>query len=164
MAAAHSGLGLMIIGIVAVTAWRQEIITTMKPGDRLPLAGYEILFAGEAPRTGPNYAAESGRFGIWRRGRELGALISERRRFRPGGETTTEAGIRSMLSGDLYVVMGDAAQGGGRVVRLYFNPLVSFIWLGAWVMVIGGALSLTDRRFRLGIPHRRRVPQPSPAE
>jgi cytochrome c-type biogenesis protein CcmF len=164
MAAAHSGLGLMIIGIVAVTAWRQEIITTMKPGDRLPLAGYEILFAGEAPHTGPNYAAESGRFGIWRRGRELGALVSERRRFRPGGETTTEAGIRSMLSGDLYVVMGDAAQGGGRVVRLYFNPLVSFIWLGAWVMVIGGALSLTDRRFRLGIPHRRRVPQPSPAE
>ncbi len=164
MAAAHAGLGVMIIGIVAVTAWRQEIITTMKPGDRLALAGYSVTFAGEAPRTGPNYTSESGRFLIARNGRGIATLVSERRRFRPGDQTTTEAGIRSFSSGDLYIVMGDPTSAGGRVVRLYFNPLVSFIWLGAALMFAGGALSLSDRRYRIGVPKSQRAFAPSPAE
>jgi cytochrome c-type biogenesis protein CcmF len=164
MTAAHAGLGVMIIGIVAVTAWRQEIIATMKPGDRLALAAYAVTFAGEVPRTGPNYIAEAGRFHVQRRGRDIATLVSERRRFRPGDQTTTEAGIRSFPSGDLYIVMGDAAPAGGRIVRLYFNPLVSFIWLGAALMFAGGALSLSDRRYRIGAPKGRRALAASPAE
>jgi cytochrome c-type biogenesis protein CcmF len=164
MMAAHSGIGIMIVGIVAVTAWRQEIITTMKPGDRLSIAGYSVAFEGEAPRTGPNYTAESGRFRVWSGTREIATLVSERRRFRPGDQTTTEAGIRSLLPGDLYVVMGDAASQGRRVVRLYFNPLVSLIWLGAAIMFCGGALSLSDRRFRIGVPRKQRLAAPHPAQ
>ena len=125
MVAAHAGLGVMIVGIVAVTSWRQEIVTTMKPGDTAVIAGYTVTFEGEVPRTGPNYTAESGRFRIARANARPPALVSERRRFRPGDQTTTEAGIRKPLLGDLYIVMGDAAPEGGRVVRIYFNPLVS---------------------------------------
>jgi cytochrome c-type biogenesis protein CcmF len=157
MSAAHLGLGVMIIGIVAVTSWRQEIITVMKQADQLSIAGYSVTFAGEAPRTGPNYTAETGRFLVSANGREVGALASEKRRFEPGNQVTTEAGILSFLSGDLYIVMGDPAPQGARVVRLYFNPLVSFIWLGAAIMFAGGALSLSDRRYRLGIPRRERT-------
>jgi cytochrome c-type biogenesis protein CcmF len=165
MMAAHFGLGIAIIGIVAVTAWREEIVTTMKPGERVDIAGFSIAYAGEAPVTGPNYTAESARFRIMTPGgRDQGTLVSERRRFAPGGQTTTEAGISSLWSGDLYVVMGDAAPEGARVVRLYFNPLVSFIWLGAAVMFFGGLLSLSDRRLRIGAPKRRRALAPSPAE
>jgi cytochrome c-type biogenesis protein CcmF len=162
--AAHAGLGVMIIGIVAVTAWRQEIITTMKPGDVVGIAGYRVSFLGESPRSGPNYTAESGRFRIMRGNAEAGVLVSERRRFRPGDQTTTEAGIRQTSLGDLYIVMGDPTAGGGRVVRIYFNPLVSLIWLGAAVMVLGGLLSLSDRRFRIGAPKKQRLGLASAAE
>ena len=164
MVAAHAGLGVMIIGIVAVTAWRQEIITAMKPGEVADIARYRISFTGDMPRSGPNYTAESGRFRISRGDADLGVLVSERRRFRPGDQTTTEAGIRHMLLGDLYVVMGDTAAGGGRVVRIYFNPLVSWIWLGAAIMVLGGLLSLSDRRFRIGVPRKQRLGLASAAE
>jgi cytochrome c-type biogenesis protein CcmF len=164
MMAAHAGLGLLIIGIVSVTAWRQEIITTMKPGDVVDIAGYRLSFAGESPRSGPNFTAESARFRIARGNTDAGEVVSERRRFRPGDQTTTEAGIRKMPLGDLYVVLGDPAQGGGRVVRIYFNPLVSCIWLGAAVMVLGGLLSLSDRRFRIGAPRRQRLSVATPAE
>jgi cytochrome c-type biogenesis protein CcmF len=129
----------------------------MKQADQLSIAGYSVTFAGEAPRTGPNYTAETGRFLVSANGREVGALASEKRRFEPGNQVTTEAGILSFLSGDLYIVMGDPAPQGARVVRLYFNPLVSFIWLGAAIMFAGGALSLSDRRYRLGIPRRERT-------
>jgi cytochrome c-type biogenesis protein CcmF len=165
MITAHLGLGLAIIGIVAVTAWRQEIVTTLNPGDRVDIAGYSVTYIGEAPVTGPNYTAESTLFRIMTPGgRDKGNLVSERRRFAPGGQITTEAGILSLWPGDLYVVMGDAAPEGGRVVRLYFNPLVSFIWLGAAVMFSGGLLSLSDRRLRIGAPRRGRALSPTPAE
>jgi cytochrome c-type biogenesis protein CcmF len=161
---AHFGLGGMIIGIVAVTAWRQEVILAMKPNDRVAIAGFDVVFDGEAPRTGPNYRAESGRFLVSSRGRMIATLLSEKRIFQPGNQPTTEAGIRSFPSGDLYVVMGDPAPEGGRVVRVYFNPLVSCIWLGAAIMFLGGALSLSDRRFRIGAPRRRRSLSAAPAE
>ena len=152
MALAHAGLGIAVLGIVAVTAGRQELVTVLKPGERAALAGFDVAFTGESLRSGPNYTAESGRFDIAVSGRPAATLISEKRAFMPQNQTTTEAGIHTFLSGDLYVVLGERAASGGRVVRIYFNPLVQMIWLGAAVMFLGGLMSLSDRRFRIGAP------------
>ena len=66
---------------------------------------------------------------------------------------TTEAGIHTLLSGDLYAVIGDP-KGDGFVTRIYFNPLVVWMWIGSFVMLAGGLLSLSDRRYRVGAPAR----------
>ena len=60
--------------------------------------------------------------------------------------------------------MGDPTGDGARAVRIYFNPLVSFMWLGAVIMFIGGGLSLTDRRYRIGAPSTVRRPELQAAE
>ena len=80
------------------------------------------------------------------------------------GTPTTEVGLHQTLSGDVYVVMGDRTADGARVVRMYFNPLVSLIWLGALIMFIGGIFSLTDRRYRVGAPKQKLVSAGVPAE
>jgi cytochrome c-type biogenesis protein CcmF len=49
-------------------------------------------------------------------------------------------------------VLGDEDRGGSRTVRLYFNPLAPLIWIGALIMFIGGGISLSDRRYRVGAP------------
>jgi cytochrome c-type biogenesis protein CcmF len=80
-------------------------------------------------------------------------------------QPTTEAGIHVSWRGDLYVVLGDEQKSGGYAVRAYFNPLVRFIWIGALIMFLGGAVSLSDRRLRVGAPRRtRRLPAAAPAE
>jgi cytochrome c-type biogenesis protein CcmF len=149
---AHAGIGVLIIGIVGVTAWREERIAVMKPGDQVNLAGLEIVFQGATPFTGANYTAERGRFVVMERGREITTLAPEKRQFQPGRQVTSEVGLHQFPSGDLYVVMGEGRSDGGRSVRIYFNPLASLIWLGALIMFIGGAVSLTDRRYRIGVP------------
>jgi cytochrome c-type biogenesis protein CcmF len=73
--------------------------------------------------------------------------------------TTTEAAIHTTLFADLYAVLGDPGSdqtrdAGGWVIRLYHNPLVPWIWLGAALMSFGGVVSLTDRRHRIGAPTR----------
>ena len=72
-----------------------------------------------------------------------------------------------MASGDLYAVIGEAQDKDAYVVRLYFKPLVAWIWAGATIMVLGGLMSLSDRRLRIGAPIRRRraaAPDAAPAE
>ena len=110
--------------------------------------------------TGPNYAGDAGHFRVMDGNRQASVLASEKRRFQPGNQETTEVGLLQRLSGDLYVVMGDRMNDGARAMRIYFNPLVSLIWLGAFVMFSGGLISLTDRRFRVGVP--RLAPKPAP--
>jgi cytochrome c-type biogenesis protein CcmF len=164
MTAAHSGLGLMIIGIIAITLWKVEHIAAMKPGERADVGDYTVQFIAETPLTGENYTGRAGQFRIFRGEREIAIVVSEKREFKPMGTPTTEVGLHQTLAGDVYVVMGDKTADGARVVRLYFNPLVSLIWLGALIMFFGGALSLTDRRYRVGAPKRKLTPAGVPAE
>jgi len=164
-ALAHFGVGLLVCGIVGTTAYRSEDIRVMKPGDRAAIAGYELAFRGVAPGKGPNYTETIGLFDVTRAGSPVTTLEPEKRLYDAPPQPTTEAGIHPSWHGDLYVVLGDPQPDGGYAVRLYFHPLVRFIWIGALIMFLGGAISLSDRRLRIGAPQRAaRAPVGVPAE
>jgi cytochrome c-type biogenesis protein CcmF len=163
---AHAGIGIAVIGIVATSAWQSEAVRAMKPGDSGEIAGYTFTFRGASPGKGPNYQEKAGLLEITRNGTPVTELRPSKRKFTAPPMDTTEAAIHVSWRGDLYVVLGDELTDGGWVVRLYFNPLVRLIWLGALVMALGGVLSLSDRRLRIGAPRRARqkaVVAPSPA-
>jgi cytochrome c-type biogenesis protein CcmF len=154
MSLGHAGLGVMIAGMVGVTAWRTEVITTMRPGDTQTVAGYSVKFLGEDNITGPNYTGTAGRFEVSRNGQLVDTLASEKRNFRPSGMPTTKVALRKTPAGDLYMVLGDTAADGSRAIRMYFNPLIDFLWLGGVFMFLGGVFSISDRRYRIGAPKR----------
>ena len=153
MTVAHVGLGIFIIGVTATSSAQIERILVMRPGDTVPLAGYEVTFEGVTERQGPNYVAEQGTFSVRRDGEPVAEIRSERRFYPVEGQTTTEAGIDTTLWRDLYFVIGDkVGDDGARTVRLYFNPLVVWLWGGLGIMAFGGLVSLSDRRLRVGAP------------
>ena len=154
----HAGLALAIAGMTAAGAWKVESIQVMAPGQTVTVAGYAYTFLGAEQVRGPNYAATRGTFEVRRGGAPVITLRPEKRIYEVQSRRTTEAAIHTTVLGDLYAVIGDAAEGaeGAFVTRLYFNPLVAWMWAGALVMVLGGFLSLTDRRYRIGAPARRR--------
>jgi cytochrome c-type biogenesis protein CcmF len=151
---AHAGVGVMVVGVILLSVWKQEVIISAKPGDTFSLATYDITFLREEPLKGANYDGVSGVFRVAQGSTELTTLVSEKRFFKPRGMPTTEVGLMQGFFGDLYVVMGDQATDGSRAIRAYYNPLASWIWLGAAIMFFGGLMSLTDRRLRIGIPKR----------
>jgi cytochrome c-type biogenesis protein CcmF len=153
-ALAHAGVGLSVIGIVATTAWRSEEILALKPGDTAEIAGHTLAFKGVAPRQGPNYRERVAVFFVDRNSKFVTELTPSKREFTAEQSGTTEAGIHTSWRGDLYAVLGDELKDGAYSIRLYFNPLVQLIWLGALVMFFGGAVSLSDRRLRVGAPKR----------
>ncbi len=154
MTLAHAGIGIITLGVIISTAWKEEVITSLKPGERVQIAGYEVVFAGERQVTGPNWLALQGRFVVRQDGRRIAEVTSEKRTFLGRRSMpTTEVGLLHYLKGDLYIAIGDT-DANGRVVRIYFEPLIYLLWIGALLMVFGGIIGLLDRRFRVGVAGR----------
>jgi cytochrome c-type biogenesis protein CcmF len=160
---AHFGLGVSLLGIVSVTTWGAERIIAVKPHDTVRLSGYELTFDAVFTRQGPNYRELVGKFTVRRNGQEIGVMEPAKRTFPSRTMSTTEAALFTHGVSQLYLSLGDAEADGAVALRLYHKPLVLLIWLGALVMVAGGALSLSDRRLRIGAP-RPAKPTLQPAE
>ncbi len=168
MTLAHLGIAVTLIGIVSSESFTEEHLIVLKPGDVTEVGGYFVAFRGVEEVEGPNYTALRGRFEVSRDGKFLYAMSPEARNYPTPPMATTEAAIRPTLGGDLYVVIGEA-QGDGWAARLYFKPLVQWIWGGGLFMVLGGMLSLSDRRHRIGAPRQAAAglapaARPAPAE
>ncbi|MDA4848126.1 heme lyase CcmF/NrfE family subunit [Hoeflea poritis] len=151
-ALAHLGLGVSVIGIVAVTAFSTELVTTMKQGGQTVSGPYTLVFEGLRPNTGPNYTELQGRFAVSRDGEQFATVTSAKRIYTARRMPTTEAGILTIGPSQLYVSLGDETPDGGTVVRVWWKPWVTFIWIGTIIMSVGGIVSLFDRRLRVGAP------------
>jgi cytochrome c-type biogenesis protein CcmF len=70
---------------------------------------------------------------------------------------TTESGIVTFGLSQLYLSIGEVAPDGKLVVRIWWKPWILCVWGGALIMMVGGFMSLSDRRLRVGAPSRRRA-------
>jgi cytochrome c-type biogenesis protein CcmF len=151
---AHAGVGLTVIGIVSATAYQSERIAALQPGETADIAGYTLLFHGIERGNGPNYREERALLTASRGGTPRFSLAPAKRSFETRQMVTTEAAIETIGLSQLYVSLGDAVEDGAISIRATYKPLVTLIWLGAVVMALGGGLSISDRRLRIGAPRR----------
>ena len=155
MTLAHAGMAVVVAGITGSSAWSIEKIESVRPGQSVELAGYRVALdsVGEVP--GPDYIATRADLRLLKGDRLIAAMHPEKRMFPREQGSQTDVAIRTNLLADVYAVIGDPDGKGGYTLRLYYNPLVPWIWLGAAVMAFGGLVSLSDRRHRVGAPSRR---------
>ena len=149
---AHLGVGIVILGMTGTALWVSEKAAIMKPGDRLDIAGFELAFDGMRFDNIANYETQMGLFTLYRNGQKIAHLTPERRFYPAAGQPTTEAAVTAQWASDIYVALGEARKGEAQIVRAWYHPLVYLMWAGALIMTLGGLLSLSDRRFRYGIP------------
>jgi cytochrome c-type biogenesis protein CcmF len=156
MTLAHLGLAIAIVGMTGASAWKEESIAVLAPGQSLAIGGFEYRLDGVTRIEGPNYWAFRASFTVLDDDAVYATLEPERRFFKVQRTPTTEAAIHTTGFADLYAVIGDPDGEGGWTVRVYHEPLVPWIWFGILTMVAGGVVSLTDRRLRIGAPARTR--------
>ena len=134
-AIAHLGMGLTVLGIVSTLAFQSEHFTVMKPGETAEIGGRTLHFDGIAPVRGPNFTEERAHFTLRSGGVAVGEVSSAKRFYTARQMPTTEAGILTRGFSQLYVSLGDATADGGIVVRIWWKPLVTLIWIGGLVMM-----------------------------
>lgn len=156
---AHAGLGIFVLGASFETAWRVEAAQALSLNGSQPLGAYTLTLTRVGTVEGPNYLAERGVVKVVDKKGRLVCLAAPERRFYPtGGQTTSEVSICPSVLNDIYVVMGERRAGeDGKpawLIRAYVNPWVRLIFLGPLLMAVGGVVSLSDRRVRLGVGRR----------
>ncbi|MFN3513636.1 MAG: heme lyase CcmF/NrfE family subunit [Phenylobacterium sp.] len=157
MTLAHLGLGVFVLGACFETAWKVEAAETLPLGGRLQVGAYTLVLDDVGGVEGPNYEAERGALRALRGERLVCAPQPERRFYPTGGQTTSEVAICTRGLDHLYVVLGErraGPEGPVWLVRGYFNPWAVLIFVGPAIMALGGVVSLTDRRLRLGVGRR----------
>jgi len=170
---AHAGLGVFAAGVTAMGAFSADKVLSMRPGDQAVIGPATVRLDEVRDGRGPNYQALVARFSLIE-GDQARFMTSERRAFPVAGSQTTVAAVENGFFGNVYISVGEPTKlSDGRdalVVRMYWHPLVTWIWAGAFLMAAGGMTSLSDRRYRLGAPAaeaRRRAavpPQAPPGE
>ena len=164
-AIAHFGVGVSLLGIVGETQWGAERIAAVKPGETVSVRHYDFTLDGLSQRRGPNYQERVAHFTVRRNGEVIGVMEPATRAFPVRQMNKSEAALMTRGTSQLYLSLGDPDDNGAVTVRLYHKPLVLLIWIGAVVMMAGGALSLSDRRLRVGAPRpARQRPALQPAE
>ena len=148
MVLAHCGLAVLVAGITVVSFHQVERDVRMSPGDSATIAGYQFRFDRLTEYNGPNYRAQRGHFLVSRDGKPVTEMDPEKRTYDANGQVTTEAAISGGLFRDLYVALGEPLGQGAWAVRVYYKPLVRWIWLAALIMALGGGLAFSDPRYR----------------
>jgi len=161
---AHFGIAVTLLGVVSAGTWASERIVGLKPSHTVSLSGFDLTFDGLVQRSGPNYRELVGKFTVRRGSVPIATMEPAKRSFESRGTTTTEAALLTRGFSQLYLSLGDVNDDGSVAIRLYYKPLVLLIWIGAIVMMLGGALSLSDRRLRIGAPRPAAKPAVQPAE
>jgi len=149
MSVAHFGVGLFVIGVTIVSAFTVETDRSLQPGAREEVAGYQFELRNLRNVDGPNYQAIEGEVDIYRNGEFVNQLRPQKRTYRVQQSPMTEAGIDADWNRDLFVALGDPLGNDAWSVRLQYKPMIRFIWLGAFVMALGGGIAASDRRYRL---------------
>ena len=157
---AHSGFGIMVFAIAGLSAWQKEDIRSVAIGDSWTVGRYELILKDVRRSVGPNYHTTIGDIAIYDNGQYIETLHPEKRFYPIAQMPTTEAAIRYQIVNDVYLVLADKQPDGTWAVRTYIKPFANWIWAGSILMAFGGALSLSDRRLRLALPHKRKAASP----
>lgn len=148
---AHVGIAVSVVGITMVTGYATEKDVRMMVGDTVSVGGYSLELTGMRETKGPNYLATVADVNLWQGKQKLKTMHPEKRAYLSSSMPMTEAAIDSGILRDVYVSLGEALESQTEpawAMRVYHKPFVNWIWGGALLMAIGGALAALDRRYR----------------
>ncbi|MDW6001442.1 heme lyase CcmF/NrfE family subunit [Vibrio mangrovi] len=145
---AHIGLAVTILGITMTQNFSIEKDVRLAPGEHYRVGTYDFHFDQVQSHHGPNYQAYVADFIVTSQGQHVGTLHAEKRFYPTARSMMTEAAIDWGLSRDLYVALGEQLDSGAWAVRVYYKPFIRWIWLGGLLMVFGGLIAISDKRYR----------------
>ncbi len=151
MTVAHFGLAVFILGVTHVNTYSLEKDVMLAPGESYTLGNYAFTFNGVERVREANYTANEGRFLINYTPNNSEFSLAPQKRFYSSGNPMTEAAINTTLSRDVYVSLGDPVgepSKGAWSVRLYLRSYVACIWVGGFLMALGGLIATADKRYR----------------
>jgi cytochrome c-type biogenesis protein CcmF len=152
----HLGVIVIMIGF-AGAAFNQDQEKEMGYGDKLQIGPYTLVCRSYTQDDNPNYGSEWAVMDVFKGGRQITTMTPERRFYKASQQISTMPTVHSTAKEDLYLVYEGINQGTGRpIIKAHLNPLVMWIWVGVWTMIIGTIVALVPN----AVPVRVSAPAP----
>jgi cytochrome c-type biogenesis protein CcmF len=138
----HFGVIVIMIGFSG-SVFNQDTEKEMGFGDKMTIGPYTLVCQSYTQDDNPNYSSEWAVMDVFKGGKHIDTMYPERRFYKASQQTSTIPRIRSTPAEDLYLVYEGVNQDTGRpVLKAHLNPLVMWIWVGVWIMILGTSLAL----------------------
>jgi cytochrome c-type biogenesis protein CcmF len=151
MIIAHLGVAFFIAGVTVTMTYSVEKDLRVVPGSSYNIADYEFRFLGTRKVKGANYVADEAMIEVWSNDEKTGELYPQKRVYSGKGKPMTDASIDKSFFRDLYGALGEELEGGAWSMRVYYKPMIRWIWFGCILMTLGGVLAISDRRYRQSV-------------
>jgi len=140
----HMGIVLMFIGFSGAP-FKREVVADIQKGHDLQVGAYTLRLLEIHQGDTPNYQWESALLGVSKGGDQLGTLEPARRYYKATGESNAEVALRTRLNEDLYINYSNR-DGDTVTLQAYVSPLVTWIWVGAIVLICGTLIALVPSK------------------
>ncbi len=133
----HLGVVLIFFGVAGSFFTVEEQITVHK-GQSFGVGRYELLYLGITEHDDPHISSKIASVDVSIKGDKVAVMKPEKRFYKKQNQPTTEVDIRATLIEDLYLVLGSYdAPSALATFQVFINPLLSWIWIGGIVLMLG---------------------------
>jgi cytochrome c-type biogenesis protein CcmF len=148
----HFGVIVIMIGF-AGSVFNKDKEQEMGFGDKMTIGPYTLVCQSYTQDDNPNYGSEWAVMNVFKGGKQIATLNPERRSYKASQQTSTMVANRSTPQEDLYVVYeGQNPETGKPIIKVHLNPLVMWIWVGVWIMIVGTILALVPNSAPVPVP------------
>ena len=142
---AHIGVAIFVIGVCIVSNFSFEKNLVLTVENRTEIADFSVVFENLSRHQGPNYSSAKGTFLLEKNGTTLAKLYPEKRTYTTSMMPMTESAVDSTFWRDIYIALAEPVEmenpQSAWVVRLYYKPFMAWLWLGAFLMALGGFIA-----------------------
>jgi cytochrome c-type biogenesis protein CcmF len=139
----HVGVVLAMIGFSG-SAFNQEKEMEMGYGDKMDIGSYQLVCRSYTQDDNANQFTEWAILDVYQGGKKIDSMTPQRIVYHASNQPSTKPDIRSTFKEDLYLVYEGQNDKGQPVIKAHVNPMVIWIWIGAFVMVLGTGLGLVE--------------------
>ena len=157
----HIGVLLVALAIIGNEFYQSVGQANLQPGESIKVANYTLTYRSLEPSLGPNFTEYTAHMDVNRSGRAAGVILPKRVIYNKNQEQPmTEVGLRPGPVEDVYVVLaGFDNMGATASFKVYINPLMSWMWIGALFIIAGVLISAWPRKAYVSAEARVRLPE-----
>jgi cytochrome c-type biogenesis protein CcmF len=139
----HFGVVLAMIGFSG-SALNQDKEMAMGYGDKMSIGGYDLVCRSYTQEENNNQFNEWALMDVYKDGQLQRTMSPQRIFYKANQQASTKPDIDQGFKEDLYLVYEGQNEKGQPIIKAHVNPMVIWIWIGAWVMILGTALALVE--------------------
>jgi cytochrome c-type biogenesis protein CcmF len=139
----HFGVVLAMIGFSGA-ALNQEKEAELGYGDHMQIGSYDLVCRSYTQDDNANQRTEWALMDVYQNGQLVRTMTPQRIFYKASQQASTKPDIDQGFKEDLYLVYEGQNDKGQPVIKAHVNPMVIWIWIGAWVIIIGTGLALVE--------------------